>query len=156
LLTPPRSTIQQTVSLPALDDARRTQLEQRLASLDALRTRHRRSQRRAPLWLLACVACIPAAMLWGATAAFYVVIVVLSMMSLVFYVAWNHEQECSAEQDAIRVMLAGGAHAVAAAQHAIDGRAVTPADPAEARTGAERDKQRAAHDRYRRPRSSSL
>jgi hypothetical protein len=54
-------------------------------------------------------------------------------------------------------MLAGGAAAVAAAEDARKGGAATlPADPAEARTGAERDKQRAVHDRYRRPRTSSL
>jgi hypothetical protein len=86
-------------------------------------------------------------MAWGAASAFYVIVVVLSMMSLVFYVAWNHEQECIAEQEAIRVMLAGGPAAVAAAEDAVQG---SP------RTGAERDRERAAHDRYRRPRSGSL
>jgi hypothetical protein len=145
------------VSSASIDEARRHQLEQRLAALDALRARHRRSQRRAPFWLIACVLCVPAAMLWGAVVAFYVMVIVISMMSLVFYVAWNHEQECSAEQDAIRVMLAGGAAAVAAAEDALEGGSATlRADPAEARTGAERDKQRAVHDRYRRPRTSSL
>jgi Flp pilus assembly protein TadB len=80
------------VSSEPIDEARRQQLEQRLAALDALRARHRRSQRRAPFWLIACVLCIPAAIVWGAAIAFYVMVVVISMLSLVFYVAWNHEQ----------------------------------------------------------------
>ncbi len=139
-----------------LDETRREALSKRLHWLDASRAAHRRSQRRAPLAMLAGLLAIPAAIFWGAAIGFYVVLVAVSLMSLVFYVAWNHEQECAAEQDAIRVMLAGGPAAVAAAEDAASGNSSLPGNPLDARTGAERERQRAMHARNRRPRPISL
>ncbi len=137
----------------ALTDERRAQLEARLAWLDGAVERHELSQRRAPWFLLGTIACIPVGIVWGAAIAFYVMIVSLAMTGVVFYVAWNHASECREEQDAIEVMLAGGAAALAEAADASAGKTAISGTADEARTGQERDRQRAQHDRYRRPRS---
>lgn len=139
-----------------MDDERRAELEARLVYLDGAAARHRRYQQRAPWLLLTTLLGIPAMLIWGAAAGFYTLGLGVTLMSLVFYVSWNHENECATEQDAIRVMLAGGAGAVAAADDAQAGHSLTGGTADDARTGAERDKQRAQHDRYRRPRHISL
>jgi hypothetical protein len=124
---------------------RRKDLLERLDWLAAARARHQRMQKQSWYCLALALVAIPIQIVWGVAYSLWAVVVEISLTAMVFYVAWNHENECDAEADAIRTMLdAPEVEATSAAS------ASAPAREAPV------EKQRRKFDAVRQPRRLSL
>ena len=86
-------------------DAHRAKLVERLEWLDRSVHQHQESQKHSPRYIAAIALALPVGWLWGVALATGVVLVVVSFVSLLYYVAWNHQVECESERESIRAML---------------------------------------------------
>lgn len=88
-----------------MSDERREKLEARVVwleeSIEGLRRNYRRSPAIAALMLLA----VPAGLLWGVLAAFYVAFMVGVLVGVWVYIAWGHLHEHETELKAVRAEL---------------------------------------------------